>query len=190
MKNNRKGFTLVELLAVIVILAIIMIIAIPAVLSTMEQARQKTFSEYVTKVHNAANNFYLKNRNFDEEQKGKSYSVTVGTTSGTCYVYDLATIGMTSTGDYSGSAAVCQIGTDTKVLVRLTDNNYHNKSVANSTGWWNFTDAGEVNVKDGLATGQATGFNDVDKVTATALQAALGQKKDSALTDNKTGIAA
>ena len=37
--KNKKGFTLVELLAVIVILAIIMIIAIPAVLQTMESAR-------------------------------------------------------------------------------------------------------------------------------------------------------
>lgn len=187
MKDTRKGFTLVELLAVIVILAIIMIIAIPAVLSTMEQARQKTFSEYVTKVHNAANNYFLKNRNFDDELKGKSYSVTYNSTTGTCYVYDLATIGMTSTGDYSGSAAVCQIGTDTKVLVRLTDKNYHNKSVANAAGWWNFSDAGEVDVKNGLATGQATDFDDVNNVSATALQAALGQKKDSALTDNKAG---
>lgn len=49
MKNTRKGFTLVELLAVIVILAIIMIIAIPAVLSTMEQARQKLLQNMLLK---------------------------------------------------------------------------------------------------------------------------------------------
>ena len=185
MKNTRKGFTLVELLAVIVILAIIMIIAIPAVLSTMEQARQKTFSEYVTKVHNAANNFYLKNISFDTDAVGKTVSIA----NGTCYVYTLAQIGMTSTGDYQGAAAVCVKDTDIKVLVRLTDKNYHNKSVANSFGWWNFSDAGEVDVKTGLATGAATNFDDVDSVSSTALEAALGQKKTSALTDNKAGKA-
>ena len=52
MKKTNKGFTLVELLAVIVILAIIMIIAIPAVLETMQSARKKTFKEYAMKVTN------------------------------------------------------------------------------------------------------------------------------------------
>lgn len=42
-KLNRKGFTLVELLAVIIILAIVVGIAIPAVMSTTENARKKAF---------------------------------------------------------------------------------------------------------------------------------------------------
>ena len=49
--SNNKGFTLVELLAVIVILAIIMIIAIPSVLNTMNLSKLKTFSEYVDKLY-------------------------------------------------------------------------------------------------------------------------------------------
>ena len=57
--KDRKGFTLVELLAVIVILAIIMIIAIPSVLNTLEIARKKTFIEYVTKVYETGLNKYL-----------------------------------------------------------------------------------------------------------------------------------
>lgn len=39
MKNLKKGFTLVELLAVIVILAVILAIAIPNVLTIIENAR-------------------------------------------------------------------------------------------------------------------------------------------------------
>ena len=35
MKLNKKGFTLVELLAVIVVLAVIMVIAIPTVIDSM-----------------------------------------------------------------------------------------------------------------------------------------------------------
>ena len=42
--KNRKGFTLVELLAVIVVLAIIILIALPAVLNSMEKARRNSFA--------------------------------------------------------------------------------------------------------------------------------------------------
>ena len=41
MKGNTKGFTLVELLAVIVILAIIALITIPAILNVINEARGK-----------------------------------------------------------------------------------------------------------------------------------------------------
>ena len=43
-KLNRKGFTLVELLAVIIILAIVVGITIPAVLTTTNNAKKKAFS--------------------------------------------------------------------------------------------------------------------------------------------------
>ena len=44
-KLNRKGFTLVELLAVIIILAIVVGISIPAVLTTINNTRAKAFQE-------------------------------------------------------------------------------------------------------------------------------------------------
>ena len=48
--KKKNGFTLVELLAVIVVLAIIMIIAIPSVLDVMNTARKKAFVMYVDKI--------------------------------------------------------------------------------------------------------------------------------------------
>ena len=41
-KNSKNGFTLVELLAVIVILAIILVIAVPKVMSVIEDAKKAT----------------------------------------------------------------------------------------------------------------------------------------------------
>ena len=53
-KLNRKGFTLVELLAVIIILAIVVGITIPAVLTTISSTRDKAFQ---TAADSAANWF-------------------------------------------------------------------------------------------------------------------------------------
>ena len=41
---NRRGFTLVELLAVIAILAILVIIALPNIMSMFNQARKNSFT--------------------------------------------------------------------------------------------------------------------------------------------------
>lgn len=49
-RNNRKGFTLVELLAVIIVLALILVFAIPAVLDTSTKAQKKSFATYARRV--------------------------------------------------------------------------------------------------------------------------------------------
>ncbi len=113
-KNN--GFTLVELLAVIVVLAIIMVIAIPNVMSSMDNARRGTFKVYAQRVMSKA-----------EEQY--QTDLMMGNTN-ECYTFKM--LGLTNTGNYKGKVNV-SIEAQTLVptfTLTLTDNSY---SVSNAT---------------------------------------------------------
>ena len=129
MKKN-KGFTLVELLAVIVILAIIMIIAIPAVLQTMQSARQKTFKEYVTKVYTTGQNAYLSNQTLGGNASGVK-PVTVTFKGASCTAFDVKEgLGLSSTGSYEGAVVVCpgtNVGDETKIYVGIKYDIYSTK---------------------------------------------------------------
>lgn len=56
--KNKKGFTLVELLAVIVVLAIIILIAMPSVMSAMDKARRNALITEVTEITKIAQTAY------------------------------------------------------------------------------------------------------------------------------------
>ncbi len=58
MNNNRKGFTLVELLAVIVILAILMVSAGAGVMATMNNSKVNTFKNELLTAIDSAQNMY------------------------------------------------------------------------------------------------------------------------------------
>ena len=65
MKNN-KGFTLVELLAVIAIMAILLIIALPNVLKMFNESKKKVFLTESKLVFKEAINQTIKDRNFSD----------------------------------------------------------------------------------------------------------------------------
>ena len=93
--KNKKGFTLVELLAVIVILGVIMIIAIPSVLNTLESSRKSTFSLYAKKVVVAA-----EKTNYQEELQQKITGKGI-------YTYDIKEdLDFNSTGNYEGYVVI------------------------------------------------------------------------------------
>ena len=69
MKLNKKGFTLVELLAVIVVLAIVMLIALQAVMPRMEEARKSVLAiEANTAIKTAQT--YFTNKSLKSNESG------------------------------------------------------------------------------------------------------------------------
>ncbi len=106
---KKNGFTLVELLAVIVILAIIMIIAIPAVLDTMTTAKKNAFIEYIDKIGNETEKTSLSNELLSGSQDK-------------CVIYNIKTdLGLSSTGNYEGYSI---IDNDSVYIVSIHDDEY------------------------------------------------------------------
>lgn len=88
--KKRNGFTLVELLAVIVILSLIMIVTIPTVLNTAANARKENFYIFVQNLNSKATNKYIQ----DLEENPENTN---------CAVYDIsADLGISNVGNYEG----------------------------------------------------------------------------------------
>lgn len=65
MKLNKKGFTLMELLAVIVILAIIFTVAFPSISSSVERSKNKQLNAKI-EVIEAAGEVYISDNNVND----------------------------------------------------------------------------------------------------------------------------
>lgn len=111
--KKKNGFTLVELLAVIVVLALIMIIAIPSVLDVMNNARRHSFALYIEKVIKDTQTQYVMDAQSTIQGSG-------------VYVYNIETdLNYTSTGNYHGYVLVNAIDVDEPhYIIYLYDSNY------------------------------------------------------------------
>lgn len=63
MKLNKKGFTLVELLAVIVVLALLMVVLANTALPAMNNAKKKTFLLYAQRLMERGQELYFVDKN-------------------------------------------------------------------------------------------------------------------------------
>ena len=76
----KKGFTLVELLGVIVILGLIAMIAIPTINSALNSSRQKAYDEQVDTIEDTARTYMSKNSlKLPNQTEGNGCYVSVAT---------------------------------------------------------------------------------------------------------------
>ncbi len=126
-KSNKKGFTLVELLAVIVVLAIIMIIAIPSVLENMNNAKKGSLKVYAEKALGNAQSTYQADDLLGALPSSTNTSDNKKYLQDKCYCYSLSAIGLTTTGSYKGYVIIT-LDPNTNAAsykVTLTDNSFY-----------------------------------------------------------------
>lgn len=146
--KNKKGFTLVELLAVIVVLAIIILIAMPAVLSSMEKARKNSFAVEANEVIRAAQTAYA-----DAVMNGKASGNNI------CISYNYLKNGFLEKHDdnYNGSVLITINPTSGQASYKiyLSNSNYTVDSSKNTPD----IDSSKVN----QVTSSTTASNDCNK---------------------------
>ena len=72
-KKMKMGFTLVELLAVIVILAIILVIAVPQILNTIESSRLSSIKDSAILIASSAEQDYMAQKTLNQYYNSKTY---------------------------------------------------------------------------------------------------------------------
>lgn len=127
--KSKDGFTLVELLAVIVILAVIILIASNSVLSQMEKARKNALAIEGNTLINAAKNAYQ-----EAILEGK---ITTGSACFSLeYLYNKGLFSKSSKDNYSGSVLVKPDGNIVEYSFWITNGSYvftNAKTGANGT---------------------------------------------------------
>ena len=109
---NKKGFTLVELLAVIVILALIMVLTVPTILDQMNSARQSSFLLYAEEM--------LKNA-----QTRYQSDLLLGSNPSTCYTFDELSGSSNTQQQYKGKVIVTDPNAANLTFkIVMYDNNY------------------------------------------------------------------
>ena len=110
----KKGFTLVELIGVIIILALIMLLAVPPILNSIRSTRNELSDASKKIIYTAANLYVSENLNDFPKYDGNTFCVSIDTLSKKEYlptiVYDSAT------GD--------EIPKDSLVEIKVENNNY------------------------------------------------------------------
>ncbi len=82
-RKSRKGFTLVELLVVVLILAILMAVAIPAYLNAVSESKRRTCRANMQTLAHAEQAFLLRSTNTGHVYTSQLSDLTTGSQSGT-----------------------------------------------------------------------------------------------------------
>ena len=72
---NKKGFTLAELMGVIIILSIILLLTLPAVDKIIKNSKERAYQEQVTSISKAASDWALSNSSLLPDEDGNSITI-------------------------------------------------------------------------------------------------------------------
>ena len=173
---KRKGFTLVELLAVIVILAVILTIAVPAVKKTVDSAKKKSAENDAIMIKNIAEKYYTSNLDKDEEITGVDLSTDTLSYSGEKptkgYLYftedGIAYGKMYINGYY---VEVKSDGTNTSEKVSIDDCNIADISTGGNTSGGNQGGSGSTEVTKTYTNGEVVYYNPVTNTKCNSSEA-------------------
>ena len=113
---KRKGFTLVEVLAVIVILALLIVVAVPITNKIVKDTKKNSFAKYVDKL-------YLDVINQYESDKAANIR-----SSYSCYIYDIKKdLGLDYTKDFEGYVVIVPTSSNHQAYFTIHNNSYYIK---------------------------------------------------------------
>jgi prepilin-type N-terminal cleavage/methylation domain-containing protein len=113
---KRKGFTLVELLAVIVIIALLIVVAVPITNTAINEGKKKSFAKYVDKLY------------FDVLSQYEADKAANLRSSYSCYIYDIKKdLGLDNTKNYTGYVVVVPTSSKPQVYFTIHDKSYYIK---------------------------------------------------------------
>lgn len=115
-KMNKKGFSLIELLAVIAILSIVALIITPIVIGSLNNAKEKTFLDNAINLKKAADNYYLEKDLINEKIIPLLVTYSEGKAS---YCNNRPKLTYSGKNPYSGNI---YIDNDGKIEMRIYDN--------------------------------------------------------------------
>ena len=173
---KQKGFTLVELLAVIVILSIILLIAVPAVKKTVDSAKKKSAENDAVMIKNIAEKYYTSNLDKDEEITGVDLSSDTLTYSGEKptkgYLYfteDGIAYGKMYINGYC--VEVKSDGTNASEKVSESDCDIADISTGDNTSGGNQGSSGSTEVTKTYANGEVVYYNPVTNTKCSSSEA-------------------
>ena len=148
---KKKGFTLVELLAVIAILAILVIIALPNVLSMFNSAKKSTFKTEVQSIFKQAQTDFI---NDSINNSGPKWYCSGGTGTGTNGRATCKELNLTTTKEY----AVAMLSDGSIQYIGVKDSSFvYGLGTSTSTTGLNINQIDETKISD-ASKSEGTGF--------------------------------